>query len=187
MTTVTEFANAIVALPEVLLGFSKDPKTQMDLIFPLCEYNVDDIKTIAPIGLAENTLNRATAALCRRAAIRTLCKAAANWQADSWDEVLTIRKRISEILQNEILIATNDKNMQTATALRDLRIKVLETLAKAAGEVPHLRTIERTAALPALQLAQQLYADGNRASELIQRANPVHPAFMPTQLEVLSS
>lgn len=187
MATATEFANTIIALPEVLRGFSDDPKTQMALLFPLCEYQVFITETVAPLGQAENTLIKATASLCRRAAMASLCKAIANWQADSWDEVLEVRHKISNLLNNEILIATDDKNMETVSALRALRVKVLESLANAAGEVPHLRTITRSVSLPSLQLAQQLYTDGSRASELIKRANPVHPAFMPTTLEVLSS
>lgn len=187
MATATELANAITALPEILRAFSDDPKTQMALLFPLCEYQVSINKTLAPLGQAENVLTKATAALCRRAAIKSLCQAIANWQADSWDEVLEVRKKVSTLLNNEIIIATEDKNIQTVNALRSLRVKVLESLENAAGEVPHLRTITRNVSLPSLQLAQQLYADGSRATELIKRANPIHPAFMPTIIEVLSS
>ncbi|CAI3945600.1 hypothetical protein [Commensalibacter papalotli (ex Botero et al. 2024)] len=187
MATPYEFAKSIIDLPNILLEFSDDPKTQMDLIFPLCNYQVSIVPTSAPLGQSENNLIKATSAICRRAALTGLCKAIANWQADSWDEVLDVRAKVSKLFNNEILIATDDKNMQTVNALRTLRAKVLECLMNAAGSVPHLRTVTRTATLPALQLAQQLYADGNRASELIKRVKPVHPAFMPTEIEVLSS
>ncbi|CAI3953398.1 Mu-like prophage DNA circulation protein [Commensalibacter communis] len=187
MATAAELANAITDLPEILLQFSNDPKTQMALLFPLCEYQVKVVETIAPLGQAENRLIKATAALCRRAAMKSLCKAISNWQADSWDEVVEVRRKVSNLLNNEILLATEDKNMSTVNALRALRVKVLEGLLDAAGDLPHLRTITRNNSLPALQLSQQLYADGNRATELIKRANPIHPAFMPTTLEVLSS
>lgn len=187
MATPDEFAQSIIDLPKVLLEFSDNPKTQIDLIFPLCYYQVAITPTLAPLGQAENRLIKATTALCRRAALKSLCVAIANWQADSWDEVSVMRSKVSDLFNNEILIATDEKNMQTVNALRALRVKVLESLACAAGSVPHLRTVTRTASLPALQLAQQLYADGSRASELIKRVNPIHPAFMPTEIEVLSS
>ena len=36
-------------------------------------------------------------------------------------------------------------------------------------------------------LAQRLYGDATRADELIRRATPWHPAFMPTTITVLAA
>ena len=185
--TPNELSTLIMQIPVQLMEFSDDPSVQMKLLFPLCDYHVTLVETSAPLGAAENTAMKATAALCRRAAISCLCKSASTWKADNWDEVVKVKQKISNFLNREIMSAIDDNNIDTANSLRELRIKTLEILTNAAGELPHLRTIERNTPLPALLIAQQLYADASRTEEIIRRSNPAHSAFMPVKMEVLSS
>lgn len=185
--TPDQLAQLIRQLPVQLMAFSEDPAIQMQLLFPLCDYKINLVQTSAPLGAAENNLMTATAALCRRAALVCLCKAVAQWQANNWDEVTKIKQRLSVLLNDEIVTAIDAQDIDTANALKELRVKTLAILTNAAGELPHLRTITRNEPLPALFIAQQLYADASRADEVIQRTQPTHPAFMPVKMEVLSS
>ena len=46
----------------------------------------------------------------------------------------------------------------------------------------------RTASpMPSLALAQRLYRDPDRADDLVARAAPAHPAFMPVRFKALSA
>lgn len=181
------FANAVMAIPEKLMALSDDPATQMSMLFPICKYDVHVIPSTAPIGEAEATIKRATASLCRRAALAYLANACANWKPDSWDEAQIIRQKIAELFSDEIIIAADEGNTETVAALRALRARVLDHLASAAGERPHLTIVKRNKPLPSLLLAQQLYANGLRAQELTKRAGATHPAFMPTSFQALTS
>lgn len=96
-------------------------------------------------------------------------------------------ERVVALFEAEELIAADAQDDATWSALKALRVQVSQDLMKRAAKLPDIVTIQRNAPLPALTLAQQLYADGTRSDDLVSRADPIHPAFMPTEFEVLSS
>ncbi len=183
----TGLAAAVLALPEALRGSIPDPGTQIALLTLLTEFNPAVLASSAPIGGGIAAVQAATAMLCRQGALLSIATACSDWQPTSSNEAEALRQWIGNLLDAEATVAADAGYDATWQALRALRANVLQDLAQRASQLPDIITVTRNAPLPALVLAQQIYADATRAPDLIQRANPIHPAFMPTGFESLSS
>ncbi|MBF0859423.1 DNA circularization N-terminal domain-containing protein [Gluconobacter sp. LMG 31484] len=187
LTTAAEISSAVQALTEALREAIADPGVQISLLWPLASCSVDVINSAAPIGAALATAQTETAALCRRAALASIAQACSDWRPPSSEEAEAMCGRVVALFEAEELVAADAQDDTSWAALKALKVQVSQDLMKRAAKLPDIVTIERNAPLPALTLAQQLYADGTRSDGLVSRANPVHPAFMPTEFEALSS
>ncbi|CAP57512.1 DNA circularization protein [Gluconacetobacter diazotrophicus] len=185
--SASTLAAAILAVPEALRSAIPDPGTQIALLMQLTSYGPSVLASSAPIGAAIATVQTATAALCRQGALLSIATACSDWQPTSSNQAEALRQQVGILLDNEATIAADAGYDATWQALRALRADVLQDLAQRASQLPDIITVTRNAPLPALVLAQQVYADATRAPDLIQRANPIHPAFMPTSFDALSS
>ncbi|MBY4641569.1 DNA circularization N-terminal domain-containing protein [Gluconacetobacter entanii] len=186
-TDATVLATAILAVPESVRTSIADPAGQIAVLTPLATYDATVVASDAPIGGAIATVQAATATLCRQAALLSLANACADWQPSSSNDAQAMRTRIGGMLDDAATAAADAGSDATFQALRSLRAQVLQDLANRGARLPDVITVTRNAPLPALVLGQQLYANGARAPDLIRRANPIHPAFMPTEFEALSS
>ncbi|GBR06426.1 DNA circularization N-terminal domain-containing protein [Asaia siamensis] len=180
-------ATGCFALTEDLRGAIYDPGVQITLLKGLSSYNVATIDSDAPIGGGMATVETATARVCRIAALFSLAQASADWSAASSDEAEAMRQGLADLIDAEATSAADAGWDGTWQSLNALRTQVTRDLGERAARLPDVITVERNAPMPALALAQQIYSDGSRASDLIRRANPIHPAFMPTSFEALSS
>ncbi|MBV0888141.1 DNA circularization N-terminal domain-containing protein [Komagataeibacter oboediens] len=183
----TALATAILAVPESVRSAVADPAGQIAVLSPLASCSVSVLASSAPIGGAIATAQAATATLCRQAALLSLSRACADWQPSSAEDAQAMRVKLGTLLDDEATTAADNGNDASFQALRALRAQVLQDLADRGARLPDMVTVTRNAPLPALVLAQQLYANGSRAPDLIRRADPIHPAFMPTSFEALSS
>lgn len=186
-TAAADLATIILTIPESLRQAVADPGTQLSVLLPLTNYSPDSIQTTAPIGSAISVLIASVASLCRRAALAAIAQACADWQPTSSQEAEALRLQAAQLLDAEALIAADAGDDATWQALRALRVQVTQDLSERASRLPDQITITRNACLPALLLGQQVYADATRAPDLIRRADPIHPAFMPTSFEALSA
>lgn len=186
-TTALTIADTVGQVPELLRASIADPGGQIAAILPLVAFTADSSSTLAPIGAAIATARTATASLCRQMALASLSMACADWQPTSSQEAERLRQTMAILLDTAATQAADAGLTDIWKALRDLRFHVTSDLATRASQLPAQITVQRNAALPALLLGQQLYADGSRSDDLIRRADPIHPAFMPTSFEALSS
>ncbi|MCQ8240516.1 DNA circularization N-terminal domain-containing protein [Rhizosaccharibacter radicis] len=180
-------AVAILAVPEALRAAVADPGVQLALLFGMTEASAPGVAGGAPIGAAIGTAQVATAALCRRSAVVSIAAACSDYQPTSYDDAQALRTRAAALFDAEILAAGDASDDATFGALRSLKAQVLADLANRATQIGRLVAVSRNMPLPAPVLAQQLYADGSRAPDLVTRADPVHPAFMPTSFEALNA
>ncbi|MBV1835660.1 DNA circularization protein [Acetobacter estunensis] len=187
LTGASDIATAAQTLTETLRSNISDPGTQIALLWPLASCEPEIVPSEAPIGAAIATVQTETAALCRRAALASIAEASSEWSASSSTEAQTMAARIVALIAAEEEIAGDAGDDASYEALHDLRCQVAQDLTDRAARLPDVITVTRNACLPALVLGQQLYADATRADELIQWADPVHPAFMPTEFEALSA
>ncbi|ATU72682.1 Mu-like prophage FluMu DNA circulation protein [Gluconacetobacter sp. SXCC-1] len=183
----TALATAILAVPESVRSAVADPAGQIAVLTPLASCAATVLASSAPIGGAIATAQTATATLCRQAALLSLSRACGDWQPSSAEDAQAMRLKLGTLLDDEATTAADNGNDASFQALRALRAQVLQDLADRGARLPDVVTVTRNAPLPALVLAQQLYANGSRAPDLIRRADPIHPAFMPTSFEALSS
>ena len=140
-------------------------------------------QTIAAQGVAQNAMS----ALLRRAAIGAMARAVASYSPTSYNDAVNVQTIVTDAIDNEILVAGDNGDDNTYQALRDLRQVVVTALQAAGANLAQLRMFTYGASLPSLVLAQRQYQDAGRENQLVTQVNPVHPAFMPTSFQALSS
>ncbi len=167
-------AAAIQAVSDAIRAAASDPADQIRLLIDL-----------AKNGTAEAT-DAPTAALCRRAALSSLGQALADYQPSTYDDAIAVRDAVCAALDAEITIAGDVGDDDSYAALRTMRAAAVDLLTTLGAQLPRLVTITTPASMPALALAYALYGDTTRADDLIARADPPHPAWMPTAFQALS-
>jgi prophage DNA circulation protein len=129
----------------------------------------------------------ATAALCRRTALGSLANACAAYQPTSSNDAQALQAAVAPLFDAEITIAADAGQDATYLALRAMRTAVVKDLIVRGASLPALRVVTSAEPQPALTLAYRLYLDATRADDLIARADPIHPAFMPLSFSALAS
>jgi len=175
VTTASDnLVTGLAALAESIRAAAIDPAVQIRLLVDLADY----APASDPTG---------TAAVCRRMALISLCRACANYLPSSYQDAVLLRQRMADLLDAEITAAADAGQSQTYQAFRALRLQVTADLTTKAGTLPQVVTETLPASLPALAVAYRLYGDATRADDLIARADPSNPNFMPPVFEALAS
>lgn len=180
-------SSAALNVAELVRSSLSDPGAQMTALLSLANFGVDGITTLAPIGASIVAARRATAAMCQQIALASVALACADWNPTSSEQAEALRLMVADKMDMAATTAADAGYTDVWKALRDLRSSLTAFLADQASQLPDQITVTRNSPVPALVLAQQLYADGSRSDDLITRANPVHPAFMPVSFQALSS
>ena len=89
-------------------------------------------------------------------------------------------------LDSAISDAGDNGDDELYQALQALKAAAVADINARGAAVPELRIVSTPASLPSLVLAHRLYGDIGREAELVSRARPRHPAFMPTSFKALS-
>ena len=112
--------------------------------------------------------------------------AVAQYLPESYDEAVATMNTVTGYLDIETLSAGDVAHDESYTTLIALRQGVVETLTTIGATLPGLKdfSFRRNMLALALALANRIYQDPARSDELIQQANPIHPAFMPPRFEV---
>jgi prophage DNA circulation protein len=189
--TVATAASALVtgmaALAETLRGAAVDPADQVRMLVALADYFPTPPMATAPIGQTIATVETITAAMVRRVALISLARATAAYQPSSYNDAISLRTQVAELLDAEILIAADDDDDMTYSALKQLRTGVIQDLTTRGAALPTLFTVVTPAPVASLVLAYRLYGDATRADQLTASANPINPAFLPLSFTALSS
>jgi prophage DNA circulation protein len=188
MSTQTDaFADGIMALTEALRSSAADPSDQIRLMISLAGFAPAVPTGTAAIGAAMATATNCTAALCRRAALISLANACAGYQPTSYDDAEQLKRQVRRLFDAEATIAADAGDCATYQMLAELGAAVAQDLDTRGAQLPELVTITIAVPIPAPVLAYRLYGDATRADDLTARADPPHPAFMPTEFRALSS
>jgi prophage DNA circulation protein len=177
---------AVQALVAAQAEAIPSPADQLRLLAGLAGYQVTPAAATAPIGAAVVTVQVATAALIRRAALTALARAEAAYQPTSYDDAEMVRVMLTALLDAEILLASDVGDIASFNALRALRAAIVLDLVTRGSALPRVTTVTRMIALPSLTLAWQLYGDASRSDDLIARVDCPHPGFFPRVFEALS-
>lgn len=186
-STGDTFTDAVTALMDAIVASVADPGTAISLLGTLASYSPDNFTSSSAIGDAQAVAQDATSALLRRGALSALARVAATYAPASYDDALTTMQTVVGYIDDEILVAGDAGDDESYTALRDLRQAVVSALTSTGATLPRLETFTFRGSMPALAMATRLYQDPSRTDELIEQANPVHPAFMPTTVKALAS
>lgn len=136
---------------------------------------------------APQTMQLASGDLFRRAAVSAAAQASANYQPASTDDAVAVRTQVLAVIDLEITRAGDNGEDGVYTALRTLRASVVSDMNVKGAALPTLVTVETGSPVPSLALAQRLYRDSTRSDELVRRAAPKHPAFMPVEFKALNA
>jgi prophage DNA circulation protein len=176
MTTAQHFIAVTDTLINTLLQAVPDPTDQMRLIAQLASLQINDTSIGANLAIS----------LIRRSALTALAAAAAAYQPQSSTEAKEVLTAILPIFDAEIESAANMNDTSSYRALKSLQTAVADDLQTRGSQQPELVDVTIPGSLPAAALAYWLYQDTTRSDEIIKRNDPVHPLFMPTQIEALS-
>lgn len=150
------------------------------------------LSTMATVGTSSRVTGSAavaqgaTADLFRRSAAAALATAATQYEPASSEEAKSVRDLVVGVLDAEITTAGDQGEDGVYAAFRALRAAVVQLLNAVGASLPTLMTVTTARPMPSLALAQRLYRDPTRSDELVAKANPIHPAFMPTTFQALS-
>lgn len=136
----------------------------------------------------EGVNQRALQDLNRRTAAVEMARAATRVDLVSSADAAAVRDQVDAALDVEILAAGDAGDDQVFAELRELRANSLNDLDTRGARLPAVRTFRVPATLPALVIANQLYDDPTRDSEIIDRNSIRAPGFVRAQsdLEVLA-
>jgi hypothetical protein len=128
-------------------------------------------------------------AAVRRLALAQAARLAARLTFSSYDDAVALRTRFADAFDAEVNQASGADG--TREALADLQSTTLLAISAAGADKARLVPYQVPAPRTAVGLAQLFYPDdpdvASRAAELAARNGVVHPSFMPTQGERLSS
>lgn len=185
MSAARDFAAGVRRLAAAVAAVADDPAQRIRLLAPLAGYRPEDSTADDRIGTAMATMQTAVAALCRRAALVEMARAAARSSPTSYDEAVALRDLICGLLEEEILSAGGIDD-GAVTALRRLKTAVANDLTTRAANLAALVEVKAAAPLPTLVQAYRLYGDLERADQLAAYADAPDPLFLPPAFRALS-
>ncbi len=186
-TTAQTLVNAIAGLIEALRAMMSNPADQIRVLLGLATFT--DTKTYGATGLSANAgiVAATIAATCRRCALTSLALASAAYQPSSFQDAVAVRDQIAAALDVEITAAGDAGDDQSYIALKNVRAAVIQDLTTRAAALPLVMTITLPSNMPSLVVAYRLYRDASRSDEIAAETNVIHPAFLPTTMQVLAS
>ncbi|WP_248769131.1 DNA circularization N-terminal domain-containing protein [Pseudomonas sp. MWU12-2345] len=180
------FTDAVQGVMDALVAGIADPGDAIALLGPLASYTPTTFGGAGAIGVARGVAQDATSALLRRAALASIGQVVATYVPTSYDEAISTMGTVTGFIDAELLVAGDAGDDESYNALVALRQAVVTDLTTTGATLPRLETFSFKAPMNALTMANRLYRDSTRADELIQQANPIHPAFMPTTVAALA-
>lgn len=183
----TTFANAAQGVVTALAASAASPADAIRLLSSLMTYSPTPVVGTSQVAMAQATMQNACADLFRRATVAQIAVSATTYQPSSADDASAMRDSITALIDEEIMTAANQGEDDVYSSLRTLRQAVVADLDARGSGLASVATFSFNATLPALTLANRMYRDSTRSDELVSQASPVHPAFMPTQFNALSS
>lgn len=181
------FTAALDEVMKAIVASVADPGDAITLLGPLATYRPETFTSDSDLGIAKNVAQEATSALIRRAAIAAIARVSADYAPASHDQAIDTMNGVVGYIDAEILIAGDAGDDESYNALRDLRGGIVTAFTTSGATLPRLETFSFKAPMPSLVMVNRLYQDPARERELIEQANPIHPAFMPVSVKALAT
>jgi len=176
-----DFAAAVQALALAVRTGAPTPGDAIRALAQLVTYSAEGSASGAAL-----TLQAESVRLFRRAAAAQLVLAAADYEPLSDADAEAVRAIVVSALDAAISEAGDNGDDELFQALQAMKAAAVADINARGAAVPELRTVSTPASLPSLVLAYRRYGDIGREAELVARARPRHPAFMPTSFKALS-
>jgi prophage DNA circulation protein len=178
---------AAAALVAAVAAAATDPGDAVRMVSSMASYSPAPVTTPGEIGSAMGTMQVALAAYLRRAALVQLAQTLTKYQPTSQQDAAAVVASATTLFGNEITVAGDAGDDDTYQALIALQQAMMADLNARGADLASIATFQFSAPLPALTLANRIYRDSTREGQLVQQVSPIHPAFMPTTFQALSS
>jgi len=150
-----------------------------------------ELQTLSVYGSELTTslqsINNALINLFRRTAVSAAASTTSKYKPISQEDAANMRQTICNALDVEIQRAGDNGEDESYLALRALRVAVVQDLTSRGASLSSNQTVVTPSSVPLLVTAQRLYQDKGRYGQLLNEANPIHPAFPPTKFTALLS
>lgn len=180
------FAAAAASMASAVLATAAAPDDAIRLLISLASFTSSNQTTSSTIGTAMSTVQSASTDLFRRSCIAAVAQASSEYQPTSSDDAASMRDTVTALIDSEIQVAGDQGSDNTYDAMKTLRAAVVADLNARGGALAAMKTFQFAGSLPSLTLANRMYRDATRADELVEEADPIHPAFMPLTFKALS-
>lgn len=147
---------------------------------------IDAIRQQAAVLAPISSLAKVIADAVVLQALACECRIVADLTFRSREQVDTYRNALVAGFDAAIDIAADAFDQVTVNALVGLQSAVMRDLAARARPLPEMVNYSFPVRKPALWIAERLYGDGARYSEVIAENSVVHPLFMPASGRALS-
>ncbi|MBB5414111.1 DNA circularization protein [Paraburkholderia atlantica] len=181
------FSGAAQGVVSALAASASSPADAIRLLSGLLGYAPTPVIGTSQVAVAQQTMQNACADLFRRATVAQIAISSTSYQPSSADDAAVMRDTVTSLIDNEIQIAADQGEDNVYLSLRALRQSVVADLDSRGSGLSATSAFSFSTSLPSLALANRIYRDSTRSDELVAQADPVHPAFMPTQFNALSS
>lgn len=175
-------ASAAQATIQALQAANPDPMVAIRALLELQDATTTQGRSTS----SQISANTASINLYRRAAVTAAAMSTASIKLASSDDATSVQSLICAALDLEIQTAGDAGEDASYLALRALRVAVVQDLRARASTLAVTQLVSTPQPVPLLVTAQRLYQDVGRYDELLQEAQPIHPAFPPTQFRALS-
>ena len=179
-TASTNLAAAIQSLTEAMRQAMASPADAIRILLGM----LATPPSLLPPG--SSVMQDSITAVFRRSALASIAVAASQYQPTSLTDAQAKVAQLSAAFDTEATLAADALQQADYEALRQMRTYVINDLLTRSASLPELITVTLPGAQPSLVLAYRLYQDTTREPDLVARANPVHPGFMPPAFEALA-
>lgn len=127
---------------------------------------------------------KALSAVVRQTAVIAAAQTVLNVDFDTYDEAVSLRDELADVLDTEIV---STENVELAQTLQDLQKTLIEAMTERSADLKTVSSYENKSVLPACVIAYELYGDYAKADEIVSRNKIKNPLFVPANktLEVL--
>lgn len=178
---------AAQAFLAAIVNAANDPADAVRLVSVMAQFYPASITTPGAVSAACNVVQAALAAMFRRYALAQLAVTLTTYQPSSQDDAASVLAAATALFDAEITVAGDAGDDESYQALRAVRQAVVADLAARGANAAPIATFSFNAPLPVLVLANRIYRDASRETQLVLQVQPIHPAFMPPTFKALAS
>jgi prophage DNA circulation protein len=109
-----------------------------------------------------------------------LATALAKQDYTTYEEATQAQQNAIAVISQQESVLINTFQDETLAAVQTTKLALMTDLKERGQQLPVLSTVQLSDSTPAVVLAWDLYADANRADEIVTRNGIVHAGFLPT-------
>lgn len=142
----------------------------------------DEVDTTTPDGVTEQENTKQTADMFKQTMLVVGIETLAGLEPATSDKAAAVKDQVADLAAE--ILSDPDIDTDVYDALADLVAAFIDYQVTTGQDLPNERTFYAQQPTPACVVAQEVYTDGARDSEVILRNNPRHPLFMQGEVRV---